>query len=77
MPGQVDGWHLAREARQMLPGLRVIYATGLGEAGDGLAEDECYVRKPYNLKDLRQGGSFSIDGETVLEDGEFVGIDSL
>ena len=54
MPGQVDGWHLAREARQMLPGLRVIYATGLGKAGDGLAEDECYVRKPYNLKDLRQ-----------------------
>ena len=54
MPGSTDGWELAREAKQMIPGLRVIYATGFGDAGDGLAEGECYVRKPYNLKDLRQ-----------------------
>jgi CheY-like chemotaxis protein len=54
MPGSTDGWELAREARQLIPGLKVIYATGLGDAGDGLAEGECYVRKPYNLKDLRQ-----------------------
>jgi len=54
MPGSTDGWDLAREARQMIPGLRVIYATGFGDAGEGLAEGECYVRKPYNLKDLRQ-----------------------
>ena len=53
MPGETDGWDLAREARQMLPGLRVIYATGQGEAAGGLADDEFYVRKPYNLKDLR------------------------
>lgn len=53
MPGSTDGWDLAREAKQMLPGLRVIYATGLGDAGDGLSEGEWYVRKPYNLKDLR------------------------
>ena len=54
MPGSVDGWELAREAKQTIPGLKVIYATGLGDAGDALAEGECYVRKPYNLKDLRQ-----------------------
>jgi CheY-like chemotaxis protein len=54
MPGATDGWELAREARLMIPNLRVIYATGLGDAGDDLAEGECYVRKPYNLKDLRQ-----------------------
>src|SRR5688500_14037137 len=54
LTGATDGWDLAREARQLIPGLRVIYATGLGEAGDGLREGECYVRKPYNLKDLRQ-----------------------
>jgi CheY-like chemotaxis protein len=54
MPGSTDGWDLAREAKQMLPDLKVIYATGFGDAGDGLAEGECYVRKPYNLKDLRQ-----------------------
>lgn len=54
MPGATDGWDLARAAKQMIPGLRVIYATGFGDAGDGLAHGECYVRKPYNLKDLRQ-----------------------
>jgi CheY-like chemotaxis protein len=53
MPGSTDGWELAREARQIIPGLKVIYATGFGDAGDGLCEGECYVRKPYNLKDLR------------------------
>ena len=54
MPSAIDGWDLAREARQMIPGLRVIYATGLGEAADDLAEGECYVRKPYNMKDLQK-----------------------
>lgn len=54
MPGSADGWELARQAKALIPGLRVIYATGLGEAGDGLGDDECYVRKPYNFKDLRQ-----------------------
>src|SRR5690242_16755322 len=54
MPGSIDGWQLAREAKQLIPGLKVIYATGLGDAGEGLGQGECYVRKPYNLKDLRQ-----------------------
>jgi len=54
MPGGINGWGLANEARQIIPGLKVIYATGLGEAGTGLSDDECYVRKPYNLKDLRR-----------------------
>jgi CheY-like chemotaxis protein len=54
MPGETDGWELAREARRLIPGLRVIYATGLGEAGDELASEERYVRKPYSLSDLRK-----------------------
>jgi len=54
MPGATDGWDLAREAMRMIPGLRVIYATGFGEAGEGLSASECYVRKPYNLADLRR-----------------------
>jgi CheY-like chemotaxis protein len=54
MPGVVDGLHLAREARLLSPGIRVIYATGLGDAARGLAEDERYVRKPYSLNDLRK-----------------------
>lgn len=54
MPGSTDGWDLARVARQLIPDLRIIYATGFGDAGDGLGENERYVRKPYNLRDLRQ-----------------------
>jgi len=54
MPGSTDGWGLAREAKRLIPGLRVIYATGFGDAGDDLAPDERYVCKPYSLKDLRQ-----------------------
>ena len=53
MPGATDGWQLAQEARLLLPELRVIYATGLGDAAHGLAEDERYVRKPYSLNELR------------------------
>jgi len=54
MPGATDGWQLAREAKQVLPDIRVIYATGLGDAASGLAADERYVRKPYSLNDLRE-----------------------
>ena len=54
MPGATDGWELAREARRLIPGLPVIYATGLGEADDNLSSGERYVRKPYNLNDLRK-----------------------
>jgi CheY-like chemotaxis protein len=52
MPGATDGWALAREAKQLLPDLRVVYATGLGDAGDHLGEGERYVRKPYSLREL-------------------------
>jgi len=53
MPGETDGWQLAREARRLLPDIRIIYATGLGDAAHGLAPGERYVRKPYSLNDLR------------------------
>jgi CheY-like chemotaxis protein len=53
MPGTTDGWQLAREAKALLPDIRVIYATGLGDAANGLAEGERYVRKPYSISDLR------------------------
>src|SRR6478735_5564144 len=52
MPGETDGWQLAREAREMLPDIRIIYATGLGDAANGLEDGEHYVRKPYSLSDL-------------------------
>ena len=65
MPGDTDGWELARRAKALMPGLKVVYATGLGEASDDLEEDESYVRKPYNLKDLEKvlsGLGFAVSG---------------
>lgn len=53
MPGATDGWELAREAKRLLPGIRVIYATGLGDAGSGLVDGERVVHKPYSIRDLR------------------------
>jgi CheY-like chemotaxis protein len=53
MPGTTDGWQLAEAAKELLPDIRVIYATGLGDAANGLADGERYVRKPYSLNDLR------------------------
>ncbi|MEO6388590.1 MAG: response regulator [Croceibacterium sp.] len=52
MPGAFDGWQLAANAKAMIPGIKVIYATGLDGAADNLASDERYVRKPYSLRDL-------------------------
>jgi CheY-like chemotaxis protein len=54
MPGTTDGWGLAQEAKRLLPDIRVIYATGLGDAASGLTENERYVRKPYSLAELRK-----------------------
>lgn len=67
MPGATDGWELARQAKELMPELKVVYATGLGEASDDLEEDESYVRKPYNLKDLEKvlsGLGFAISGSS-------------
>lgn len=54
MPGDTDGWELAREAKELLPALKVIYATGLGEGPQELPSDQRYVSKPYHLADLHK-----------------------
>jgi CheY-like chemotaxis protein len=54
MPGATDGWQLAQQARVLLPDIRVIYATGLGDAANGLTDGERYVRKPYSLSELHK-----------------------
>jgi len=54
MPGSVDGWELAERAKAMMPGIKVVYATGLGEAADQLSPEERYVRKPYSIHDLHK-----------------------
>ena len=52
MPGMVDGWELAEEAKRLVPGLKVIYSTGLDESASSLAPSERLIQKPYRLEAL-------------------------
>ncbi len=47
MPGDLDGWALARTARQMNPGLPVIYATGFSSQAPDIVEGGLLFLKPY------------------------------
>jgi CheY-like chemotaxis protein len=49
MPGLIDGWELAAEAKRLVPGLKVIYSTGLDESDQGLAPSDRLIQKPYRL----------------------------
>jgi len=48
LPGAIDGWHIARRARALHPGVPVIYATGF-PGGDSLqiVPGGRFVSKPY------------------------------
>lgn len=52
MPGMLDGWELAAEAKRLVPGLKVIYSTGLDESGEVLGPDDRLIQKPYRLDAL-------------------------
>jgi len=46
MPSQLDGWELAAEAKRLIPGIKVLYASGLDDNGR-VAPGERMVAKPY------------------------------
>lgn len=52
MPGAIDGWQLADEAKRLIPGLKVIYATGLNDDTGRVGEGERLLAKPYRKDDL-------------------------
>ena len=52
MPGEIDGWRLAKEARQIIPGLRIVYATGLNDDTARMGPGERMLSKPYRKDDL-------------------------
>jgi CheY-like chemotaxis protein len=51
MPGTLDGHGLAAEAKRLIGGLKVIYASGLAHAGQ-IDENERYLAKPYSRETL-------------------------
>lgn len=53
MPGDWDGWELARQARALRPQLGVIYVSGYSEAQHQPVEGGVYLKKPYRFDDIR------------------------
>lgn len=47
LPGRLDGWGIARHARQLRPGLPVFYATGFSSDDPQIVPGGLFFRKPY------------------------------
>lgn len=47
LPGRLDGWDLAERARDLHPGLPVIYVTGYSAEAPRQVSDSILVMKPY------------------------------
>lgn len=52
MPGNTDGWALGRRARQIIPAIRVIYATGYTDHGSDLYAHERSIKKPFRHEQI-------------------------
>jgi CheY-like chemotaxis protein len=47
MPGAISGWDVAEQARNLRPGLAVIYATGFSEDAPRIVPGGRFFKKPY------------------------------
>jgi len=47
LPGPMDGWQLAEQARAMNPRLPVVYATGFSPETPRVVPGGVFLRKPY------------------------------
>lgn len=52
MPGEADGWTLGRRARQVIPAIRVIYASGYSDQGSDLYAHERSIKKPFRHEQI-------------------------
>lgn len=52
MPGSIDGWQLAEQAKRAVPGIRVIYATGLNDDAGQMGPGDRLLTKPYRKHEL-------------------------
>jgi CheY-like chemotaxis protein len=59
MPGEIDGWELARIARELLPQIKVIYVSGFPGDNHDPVEGSNFIKKPYRMDQLREAVSSS------------------
>ncbi|MDB5644213.1 MAG: response regulator receiver protein [Hyphomicrobiales bacterium] len=52
MPGTLDGWTLAEQARDLAPGLGVIYASGHITRPERAVPGSIFLSKPYRTANL-------------------------
>jgi CheY-like chemotaxis protein len=52
MPGEIDGWQLAEEARALIPTLKIVFATGLNDDAGWRKPEDRMLAKPYRKDDL-------------------------
>lgn len=52
LPGQVDGWQIARHARHHRPEIPVIYASGYTLDRSAQVPDSLYLGKPYRTESV-------------------------
>lgn len=78
LAGRMDGIELAREARALKPGLKVLFMTGYGEdafrAHGGKPPDSELLRKPYRVRDLKKKSPDSTASFFTREIERFVNI---
>jgi CheY-like chemotaxis protein len=52
MPNGMDGLELARKAKQLRPGIRVLLASGYSRPGYEIEADAKFIPKPYQMPEL-------------------------
>lgn len=53
MPGEWDGWELARQARTVRPDLGVVYVSGFSDVEIQPVPGGVFLKKPYRFDDIR------------------------
>jgi PAS domain S-box-containing protein len=68
MPGGINGWELAQEARKLRPGLKVLLTSGYAldtlVASGRLSADTPILHKPYRRADLAHAMRSALDART-------------
>jgi CheY-like chemotaxis protein len=52
MPGALNGWDLAEQARDLRPGIAVIYATGFSDDSVRMVSGGRFFKKPYRATEI-------------------------
>jgi PAS domain S-box-containing protein len=68
LPGGMNGVEIAKEAKRLLPDIKILYTTGYADTvvveNDLFNDEKSFIRKPYEFKDLVE------IVRSILDDGQ-------